>query len=587
APAGSAALTLVAGVDSSTQACKVVVRDADSGQLRREGRAPHPDGTEVAPAAWGRPLRGAGEAAGGLDDVAAVGVGAQQHGMVCLDEAGQVVRPALLWNDTRSAGAAEDLIAEAGGPEAWAEAVGLVPVASFTVTKLRWLRDAEAAAAARVPAFCLPHDWLTWRLAGAPGLEALATDRGDASGTGYWSPATGSYRPDLLRLPPRPHPPPPPAPPPAGPPAAPPAGGVLAAGTGDNMAAALGLGARPGDVVVSVGTSGTVFAVAERPSADPTGIVAGFRDATGRSLPLGCTLNAPRGLDAAAPMLGVGVERLSELALGAPAGAGGLTLVPYLEGERTPNRPHATGALHGLRLGNTTPACLARAGVGGLLCGLADGLDALVAEGVAVERVLLIGGGARSEALRRIAPAVLGLPVGVPPPGGYVADGARPQAPPGPGRGAPSRRRGRGPGPPGSRPSRPRPSASGTRPPATSSGRQRATTAQAPRILLAPGCGHLLAHRRWDPRRKGRVMRRRFVSLIAAVAALTLILAACGGGDDNGGGGGPGGGGQEPQNGGIPPPHKTSAPWGDHQKAAPGAGLQGRRGRLRHPERPG
>ncbi|MDP9207643.1 MAG: FGGY family carbohydrate kinase, partial [Actinomycetota bacterium] len=187
-------MTLVAGVDSSTQACKVVVRDAGSGELRREGRAPHPDGTEVDPAAWEQALGAAIEAAGGLEDVAAVGVGAQQHGMVCLDEAGQVVRPALLWNDTRSAGAAADLVDEGGGARAWADAVGSVPVASFTVTKLRWLRDHEPASAERVAAVCLPHDWLTWKLGGAAGLEALATDRGDASGTGYWSPATGAYR---------------------------------------------------------------------------------------------------------------------------------------------------------------------------------------------------------------------------------------------------------------------------------------------------------------------------------------------------------------------------------------------------------
>jgi xylulokinase len=421
-------LTLVAGVDSSTQACKVVVRDADSGELRREGRAPHPDGTEVDPAAWEHALQAAVTQAGGLDDVAAVGVGAQQHGMVCLDGRGQVVRPALLWNDTRSAGAAADLTAELGGPQAWAEAVGLVPVASFTVTKLRWLAANEPEAAARVAAVCLPHDWLTWRLAGAPGLEALATDRGDASGTGYWSPATGSYRPDLLWLGLGHDALVPVVLEPAASPGTTPAGAALAAGTGDNMAAALGLGAGQGDVVVSVGTSGTVFATAERPSADPTGIVAGFADATGRFLPLVCTLNAARVLDAAAAMLGVDHRRLSELALAAPAGAGGLVLVPYLEGERTPNRPDASGALHGLRLANTTPECLARAAVEGLLCGLADGLDALVAEGVEVRRVLLVGGGARSEALRRIAPAVLGRPVVVPPPAEYVADGAARQA---------------------------------------------------------------------------------------------------------------------------------------------------------------
>jgi xylulokinase len=420
-------LTLVAGVDSSTQACKVVVRDADTGELRREGRAPHPDGTEVDPAAWWQALRAAIDAAGGLDDVAAVGVGAQQHGMVCLDEAGAVVRPALLWNDTRSAAAAADLVEEAGGPGVWAQAVGSVPVASFTVTKLRWLADHEPAAAARVAAVCLPHDWLTWRLSGATLPEALTTDRGDASGTGYWSPAAGCYRPDLLRL----------AlgrevllPTVLGPAAAGEAAGgaVLAPGTGDNMAAALGLGARPGDVVVSVGTSGTVFAVSESAAADPSGTVAGFADATGRFLPLVCTLNAARVLDAAARMLGVDHRTLSELALSAPPGAGGLTLVPYLEGERTPNRPDASGALHGMRLTNSTPACLARAAIEGLLCGLADGLDALLAEGVQVERVLLIGGGARSEGLRRIAPAVLGHPVVVPAPSEYVADGAARQA---------------------------------------------------------------------------------------------------------------------------------------------------------------
>jgi xylulokinase len=421
-------LTLVAGVDSSTQACKVVVRDAASGELRREGRAAHPDGTEVDPAAWDHALRAAVEAAGGLDDVAAVGVGAQQHGMVCLDEAGQVVRPALLWNDTRSAGAAADLVAEGGGPRAWAEGVGSVPVASFTVTKLRWLATHEPEAAARVAAVCLPHDWLTWRLAGAAGLDGLATDRGDASGTGYWSPATGSYRPDLLRLALGHDALVPAVLDPAASPGRTAGGAVLTAGTGDNMAAALGLGAGPGDVVVSVGTSGTVFAVSERPAADPSGAVAGFADATGRFLPLVCTLNAARVLDAAAELLGVDHRRLSELALSAPAGAGGLTLVPYLEGERTPNRPHATGALHGLRLANATPACLARAAIEGLLCGLADGLDALVAEGVEVRRVLLIGGGARSEALRRIAPAVLGHPVVAPPPAEYVADGAARQA---------------------------------------------------------------------------------------------------------------------------------------------------------------
>ncbi|MGY1637014.1 xylulokinase [Geodermatophilus sp. SYSU D00742] len=426
-------MALVAGVDTSTQACKVVVRDADSGALVREGRAPHPEGTEVDPAAWEAALRQALTQAGGLDDVAAVAVGGQQHGMVCLDDDGRVVRPALLWNDTRSAQAARDLTAELGGGPAWAEAVGLVPVASFTVTKLRWLAEAEPDNAARTTAVCLPHDWLTWRLAeglgdGSAGLDALVTDRGDASGTGYWSPTTGEYRMDLLEralgrtaVVPRVL-----GPAEAG--GTTPGGAVLGPGTGDNAAAALGLAAEPGDVVLSIGTSGVVSIVSTTPAADPTGTVAGFADATGNFLPLIATLNAARVLDATARLLGVDHDQLSRLALSAPPGAGGLVLVPYLEGERTPDRPTSTGALHGLTLATAGPAHLARAAVEGLLCGLADGLDAVAATGTPVRRVLLVGGGARSEAVRRIAPAVLGVPVLVPPPGEYVADGAARQA---------------------------------------------------------------------------------------------------------------------------------------------------------------
>ncbi|WP_369054428.1 xylulokinase [Kineococcus terrestris] len=420
----------VAGIDSSTQSCKVVVRDATSGALLRSGTAKHPAGTEVDPAEWESALERAVADAGGLEDVDALAVGAQQHGSVLLDEAGAVVRPALLWNDGRSAGAAEDLTTELGGPGAWAEQVGSVLVASFTITKLRWVAEHEPDAARRTAAVCLPHDWLTHRLAG--GGDRLVTDRGDASGTGYWDPAAGTYRHDLLerafgsrpRLPdvlgPAER---------AGETSSPlTRGAVLGPGTGDNMAAALGVGARTGDVVVSIGTSGVVSAVSDTPTRDASGLVAGFADATGRYLPLVCTLNAARVLDAAAALLGVDHAELSRLALSAPAGSGGLVLVPYLEGERTPVRPDSTGALHGLTLATSTPAHLARATVEGLLCGLADGLDALVAQGVAVERVVLVGGGARSEAVRRLAPAVLGRPVVVPEPGEYVADGAARQA---------------------------------------------------------------------------------------------------------------------------------------------------------------
>jgi xylulokinase len=416
---------LVAGVDSSTQATKVVVRHADTGALVGEGRAPHPDGTQVDPAAWWQALEAATDG-GLLDDVAAIAVGAQQHGMVCLDEAGQVVRPALLWNDTRSAKAATDLIGELGGPQAWAAATGSVPVASFTVTKLRWLASHEPDRANRTATVMVPHDWLTWRLTGAQADPV--TDRGDASGTGYWSPATGTWRPDLLEralghLPRLPR-----VLGPAEPAGHTETGALLGPGTGDNMAAALGLGARPGDVVVSVGTSGTVFAVHDRPTTDASGIVAGFADATGRYLPLVCTLNAARVLSATATLLGVDLDGLDELALSAPPGADGVVLVPWFEGERTPNRPDATAQLSGLRLATTTPANLARAAVEGMLCGLADGLDALRGQGVTVHRVLLIGGGARSRAVQAIAPSLLDAPVLVPAAAEYVADGAARQA---------------------------------------------------------------------------------------------------------------------------------------------------------------
>jgi xylulokinase len=420
-------VTLVAGVDSSTQSCKVVVRDADTGALVRSGSAKHPDGTEVHPDAWWTALHEALDQAGGLADVAALSVGAQQHGMVCLDEAGAVVRPALLWNDMRSAGAAADLVAEQGAGF-WADTVGSVPLASFTVTKLRWLAEHEPEGAARTAAVALPHDWLTWKLAGAAGNTTLVTDRSDASGTGYWSPATGEYRMDLVRaalghdallptvLGPREQ---------AG---ATSSGVLLGPGAGDNAGAAFGLAAARGDVIVSIGTSGTVFAVSRRPTADPAGIVAGFADASGVFLPLVATLNAARVLTTAARLLGVDLEELSRLALSAPPGAEGMVMVPYLEGERTPSKPTATAAVHGLTLANATQANLARAAVEGLLCGLADGLDALVDAGVPVERVLLVGGGARAEAVRRIAPTVLGRPVLVPPAGEYVADGAARQA---------------------------------------------------------------------------------------------------------------------------------------------------------------
>jgi xylulokinase len=416
------------GVDSSTQATKVEVRDADDGRLVASGRAPHPatgaPRSEQDPAAWwGAFERAYGEA--GSSAVAAVAVAGQQHGMVVLDGDDRVLRPAKLWNDTESAPHAAALVDRLGA-DAWASACGSVPVAAFTVTKLAWLRAHEPDAFDAVRRVLLPHDWLTYRLTGE-----VVTDRGDASGTGYWSPREGCWRSDLLALVddgvdwdarlPR---------------VAGPAevvgkwGSALAApGTGDNMAAALGLGLQPGDVAISIGTSGTVYTVAERPVADASGAVAGFADATGRYLPLVCTLNATRVTDAFARVLGVDLARFDALARTAPPGAGGLTLLPYLDGERTPNRPGATGVLAGVR-GDITSAHVARAAVEGVVCGLLDGLDALARAGVPVDRgrLVLIGGGARSPAFRDAVAGLAARPVTVPAAGEVVATGACVQA---------------------------------------------------------------------------------------------------------------------------------------------------------------
>jgi xylulokinase len=420
---------LVAGVDSSTQSTKVLLCTAEDGEVVAQAAAGHPDGTECDPEHWWHALGAAGRDL--LERADAVGVAAQQHGMIALDSAGGTIRPAMLWNDVKSAPQAAALIEELGGPAQWATRTGSVPTMSFTVTKLRWLAENEPSNAERTQQVLLPHDWLTWRLAGggAGSGVAAATDRGDASGTGYFSPADSKWLPDLaqLALGHRPE-----LPRLAGP-----AevvgrtawGAALSAGTGDNMGAALGLGLGEGDMAVSIGTSGTAYLVSPVPAADPTGAVCGFADATGRFLPLVCTVNAARVLDVTARMLATDAAGLSRLALSASPGAGGLAFLPYLDGERTPNRPAANGVLRGLTTHNSTPQNLARAAVEAVLCSLADAIDYVTAgTKVAPRRIVLIGGAARSEAIRQVAPAIFGVPVTVPDPAEYVALGAARQA---------------------------------------------------------------------------------------------------------------------------------------------------------------
>ena len=424
-------MRVVAGVDSSTQSCKVELREVESGRRVALTSAPHsittPPRSEQDPNEWWRAFEAAFAASlaqAGDVELVGISVAGQQHGMVALDAAGEVLRPAKLWNDTESAPDAGWLCKQLpGGAAEWAAAIGSVPVASFTITKLSWLHRSEPDVWARLAHVLLPHDWLTHRLTGA-----LVTDRGDASGTGYWSPISGDYRYDLLSVVdadqdwstvvPRV----------AGPTET--VGewrGVrVACGTGDNMGAALGLGLVAGTAVVSIGTSGTAYAVATAPTADTTGAVAGFADAAGGFLPLACTLNATKVTDAVARLLGVGREEFDALALAAPSGAGGLTLLPYFDGERTPNLPGATGWMSGLR-SDVSREQVARAAVEGVCCSLLDALDAIRAV-APVQRVVLAGGGARSLAYRTVFATLCDLPVGAAATDEAVATGACVQA---------------------------------------------------------------------------------------------------------------------------------------------------------------
>ena len=433
---------LVVGVDSSTQSTKVEARDLSTGEVVATGTAKHPPTappvSEQDPKAWWGAL---GDAVAQLGDhradVVAMSVAGQQHGLVLLDAAGEPVRPAKLWNDTTSSPQADRLVAELGADH-WAGRTGSVPVAAFTITKLAWVAEHEPELLARVTQVMLPHDYLTWRLTGEH-----VTDRGDASGSGWYDPSSGAAIPELLaaatgedaaawldRVPRV-----------LGPDA--PAGTVTAAaagdlglpsdvvvgpGSGDNMGAALGLGLLAGDVAISLGTSGTVFAVSASATHDPSGAVAGFASASGDFLPLVCTLNATKVTDTVARWLGTDPAGLADLALAAVDDPGVVTLVPYFDGERTPNLPDATGEFVGLT-NSTTREQLALAAHDGVLCGLLGGVDALRAVGATIDgRVFLVGGGSRSAAYRHRAADLLGQPVIVPDTDETVAAGAALQA---------------------------------------------------------------------------------------------------------------------------------------------------------------
>jgi xylulokinase len=424
--------TLVAGVDCSTQGTKVLVLDSDSGAVVATGTARHDvvasDGaSETDPASWTAALASAMAATRRGLEISAISVAGQQHGLVVADDKLRPLRRAILWNDTRSAGCAQRL-SDDMTPAWWAQRVGSVPIAAITVAKWAWLREREAQTAAATAAVRLPHDWLTQILCGAP-----VTDRGDASGTGWWSVGENAYAQDVLehpmvRLDPRLLPEVAHGPGAVGEVHADAArtfglrsGTLVARGTGDNMAAALGLGIAPGVPVISLGTSGTAYARSARPAEDATGIVASFADTQEHHLPLACTLNATLAVERFASWLGLGRDDCA-------IDSGGVIVLPFLDGERTPNLPNASGLIHGLRH-NTTPQQILTAAYEGVVVSLLQGLHRVVELCGDVGGPLhVVGGGARSAAWIATLSRLGGRPLRVPRARELAALGAAVQA---------------------------------------------------------------------------------------------------------------------------------------------------------------
>lgn len=429
---------LVGGIDSSTQSCTVLLRRLDDGEVIAEAHAPHPPTTppvsEQDPEAWWTALAAClGELRAYLARIAAVSVGGQGHGLVMLDEEDRPLRPAKLWNDTQSAPDAERLLSLLPAAE-WARRTGSVPGPALTVSKLAWTERNDRGCVARSKRIMLPFDYIVYRLS-----RHAVTERGGSSGTGYFSPFENRWDLALAQL----------AVPGIDSPTKLPeiiasdaqagrvheeaalgelTGAVVGAGTGDNMSAALGLSLREGDTVISLGTSGTIYGLSSAGVCDPSGSINGYADATGVFLPMVTTLNAAKVTDTFRCLLGVSFDEFDELVLAEPPGSDGLVLVPYLDGERSPNLPHASGSLHGLRTG-TSRASVARAVVEGVLCGLLEGGEILARHGVAGNgRLILTGGAARSRSYRQVLADLTGRTVWACPTVEMAAAGAAVQA---------------------------------------------------------------------------------------------------------------------------------------------------------------
>ena len=415
---------VVLGIDSSTQSCTVEVRDAATGEWLASGRAPHPTThppvSEQDPEAWWQALKLAiSQALADLNvKVVALAVAGQCHGLVALDEHWQPIRAAKLWNDTTSGKQAAELVAQFGQAW-WAEQIGLVPSSALTISKLRWLRDNEPESLDRLRHICLPHDWLTWRLCGEH-----VTDRSEASGTGFFSARSMAWRTDILeevigpmpwaQMLPRVLGPDEPAGtilPEVASELGIDAGAVVGPGGGDQHLAAQGIGLAEGDVAYSLGTSGVVITTTPHPVIDPTGGIDGVANATGGYLPLVCSLNCTKVTDTMARLLNVDHSELGRLALSVAADEERPAFAAFLDGERSPRLPWATGLIGGITT-STTREQLALAAFEGVSMGLVSGERRIATHGIPITgRTILIGGGARSEAYRQVIADLVGRSV--------------------------------------------------------------------------------------------------------------------------------------------------------------------------------
>jgi len=416
------------GIDSGTQSAKAVVLDLEQKKVIAEARAPHhlieglPVGhMEQHPQEWAAALDTVIAAVVAQVDagrVRGIGVSGQQHGFVPLDEKGGVIRPAKLWCDTSTVKECELLTRKFGGAKAVIKQAGLLFLPGFTAPKILWLKRHEPQHYQRLRHVLLPHDYLNFHLTGNYFMEY-----GDASGTALmdvrrrvWSaaavnaidrhladwlpPLSGSHeivgplRPALARK------------------YGLPAEVIVSAGGGDNMMGAIGTGnVAPGVVTASFGTSGTIYAFAKQPVVDPQGGIAAFCSSTDGWLPLLCTMNVTTVTEHYRRLFGLDARAFDALAATAPAGAGGLVLLPYLEGERTPNVPLGSGVFLGINGKNVQPACIARAAMEGVTMGMNYGLRRLAALGVKAKEIRVTGGGAKSPVWRQVMADVFGVPV--------------------------------------------------------------------------------------------------------------------------------------------------------------------------------